>query len=182
MTPIHNITFNFNEAEDRVVLRCTFADRAPLALLLTRRMAGPLLEKLTKLLMETSNVVATLPANLREEVMMMEHTQALAKVAEQGAQTAAVAPPAEQETVERLLLTRIDFQRHPERCTLQFFCNGGDTAIASITLHRAQLHWFVDTLDRFAQRADWGLKPLQRDWLVLRDESAQAASQATVLH
>jgi hypothetical protein len=185
MKPIRNITFNFNEAEDRVALRCTFADRAPLALLLTRRMSGPLLEKLAKLLMETSDVAVTLPTRVREEVMMMEHAQALAKVAEQAAQTAAVTMPAGQEDqadTARYLITRIDLQRQPEHCTLLFFCNGGDSAIAAITFNRAQLHWFVDTLDRFAQRADWELKSLQRDWLALRDEGAATSPGVALLH
>ena len=177
---IHNITFNFNEAEDRIVLRCTFADRAPAALLLTRRMAAPLLEKLVKLLMNTSEVAAALPARLREEVMLMEHAHALAKVAEQAAQPAAV--PGVQGKAVRRLLTRIDFQRQPERCTLLFFCNGGDTAFAVITLNRVQLHWFVDTLDRFAQRFGWEIRPPQRDWLALRDEGAVASSGMAVLH
>lgn len=180
MKPITNITFNFNEAEDRVVLHCTFADQAPAALLLTRRMAGPLLERLAILLMETSDMAATLPSKLQEDVMMMEHTQVLAKVAEQAVQTAAVALPVKQQAPVRHLLTRIDIQRQPERCTLLLYCNGAETALAAVMLSRAQLHWFVDTLDRFAQRAEWDFKPLQRSWLALRDESTAASSG--VLH
>lgn len=182
MTPIRNITFNFSEAEDRVILSCSFADQPPLALLLTRRMAGPLLENLARMLVETSDVAATLPVRLREEVIMMEHAQALAKVAEQAAQAVAVTVPAERDGAAHHLLTRIDFQRQPERCTLLFFCNGSDASLAAITFTRAQLHWFVDTLDRFAQRADWAFKPLQRDWLALRDGVAADASAAALLH
>jgi len=182
MTPIRNITFNFSEAEDRVILRCTSPEQAALALLLTRRMAGPLLEKLAKLLVETSDVAAMLPLRLREEVMMMEHAQALARVAEQAAQTASAAMPTEQEALAGHLLTRIDFQRQQERCTLLFYCNGSDVALAAISFNRAQLHWFVDTLDRFAQRANWDFKPLQRDWLALRDEAAATSPAVALLH
>lgn len=180
MTPIHNIAFNFNDAEDRIVLRCTFPDQVPVALLLTRRMAAPLLEKLVKLLMKTSEVAAALPTKLREEVMLMEHAHALAKIAGQAAQAVAV-PDAQEEMVHHLL-TRIDFQRQPGRCTLLFFCDGGDTVFAVITLNRAQLHWFVDTLDRFALRFGWELRPPQRDWLALRDEGAAVSSGMAVLH
>lgn len=182
MKPITNITFNFNEAEDRVVLYCTFADQAPVALLLTRRMAGPLLQRLAKILMETSDMAATLPAKLREDVIMMEHAQALARVAEQAARTDIVALPTEQKAPVRHLLTRIDIQRQAERCTLLLYCNGAEIALAAVMLSRAQLHWFVDTLDRFAQRAEWDFKPLQRGWLALRDESTAASSGVAVLH
>lgn len=181
MTPIRNITFGFNEAEDRIVLRCLFSETAASGLLLTRRMAGPLLERLAQILVETSNVAATLPARLKEDMMMMEHAHALAKVSEQSAQTTPVEMPPEQKALVHYLLTRIDIQRQPEQCTLLFYCNGGETALAVLTLSRVQLHWFVDTLDRFTQRAAWDFKPPMRGWLALRDETA-ASSGMAVLH
>ncbi|MFA7240874.1 MAG: hypothetical protein WC091_12240 [Sulfuricellaceae bacterium] len=186
MKPITNITFNFNEAEDRIVLHCTFDDQAPVALLLTRRMTGAILEKLAIILMESSDMAAALPAKLREDVIMMEHAQTLAKMAEQAAHTDAVAPPTAPPTAQkplvRHLLTRIDIRRQPEHCALLLYCNSSETALAVIMLTRAQLHWFVNAMDRFAQRAEWELKPLQRGWLAQRDEAATVFSGTAVLH
>jgi hypothetical protein len=183
MTPIQNITFSFNEAEDRILLHCTLGDKSQTTLQLTRRLTGPLLEKLANLLLKTSDMAASLPVKLQEEVIMMEHTRALAHIA-------ALAEPSggrsafesEEKPPARHLLTRIDFQPQPERCTLQFFCNGSEQALTAITFNRAQLHWFVDTLDRFALRADWEIRPYQRDWLALRDMDGTAGRSAASLH
>lgn len=184
MKPIHNITFSFDDNEDRITLRCKLNDKTRIALQLTRRLTGPLLEKLAKLLLKSSDVAATLPAQLQEEVLVMEHAQALAQVAAQVQQSGA--PPATPETTDEQpashLLTRIDFQPQGGACTLQFFCNGSDAALTAITFSRAQLHWFVDTLDRFAKRADWEIKPLQRGWLMLKDNEATATRGVASLH
>lgn len=182
MTPIHNITFSFNEAEDRITLRCTLNDDTAIALLLTRRLTGPLLEKLAKMLLKTSDMAATLPTKLREEVIMMEHAHALARIAALATEAGAPAADGNQAEPAAHLLTRIDFQPHPESCTLLFFCNGSDTALTAIAFNRVQLHWFVDTLDRFAQRADWEIRPHQRDWLVLKDSDSAAAPNRALLH
>jgi len=184
MTPIHNITFSFNEAEDRITLRCTLNDQSVIALLLTRRLTGPLLEKLTKMLLKTSEMAATLPTKLREEVIMMEHAHALARIAAQVTESGAGAQAADSDQEEPAdhLLTRIDFQPQADSCTLLFFCNGSDTVLTAITFNRVQLHWFVDTLDRFAQRAGWEIRPHQRDWLALKDSESAAAPNRTLLH
>ena len=184
MKPIHNITFSFDDNEDRIILRCKLNDKSFIALHLTRRLTGPLLEKLAKLLLKTSDVAAPLPAQLQEEVLVMEHTQALAQVAAQVQQSGAPAatPENADEQPASHLLTRIDFQPQGGAGTLQFFCNGSDAALTAITFSRAQLHWFVDTLDRFAKRADWEIRPLQRGWLVLKDEETANRIGMGLLH
>lgn len=184
MKPIHNITFSFDDAEDRITLRCTLNDKTAVALSLTRRLTGPLLEKLAKLLLKTSDVAAPLPAQLQEEVIVMEHARALALVAAQAQQsnTPASAPDAADAQPACHLLTRIDFQPQAGACTLQFFCNGSDAALTAITFNRAQLHWFIDTLDRFAKRADWEIQPFQRGWLALRDAETANRNGAGLLH
>jgi len=182
MTPIHNITFSFNEAEDRITLRCTLNDDAAIALLLTRRLTGPLLEKLAKMLLKTSEMAAALPTKLQEEVIMMEHAHALARIAAQVAEGGAPAADSDREEPADHLLTRIDFQPQADSCTLLFFCNGSDTALTAIAFNRVQLHWFVDTLDRFAQRAGWEIRPHQRDWLALKDSESAAAPNRALLH
>jgi len=84
MKPIHNITFSFDDAEDRITLRCKLNDKTLIALQLTRRLTGPLLEKLAKLLLKSSDVAAALPAQLQEEVSRDRSTPApLAQVAAQ---------------------------------------------------------------------------------------------------
>lgn len=184
MTPIHNITFFFNEVEDRISLRCILKDQALVELLLTRRLTGPLLEKLAKSLLKTSEMAASLPTRLQEEVIMMEHARALAHIAAQATQSGGNAKPVDSDREKQgdHLLTRVDFQPQPDSCTLLFFSNGSDSAFTAITFNRAQLHWFVDTLDRFAQRADWEIGPHQRDWLVLKDMETTVAPNMTLLH
>ncbi len=182
MKPIHNITFSFDEAEDRIVLRCTLNDKTPVALRLTRRLTGPLLEKLAKLLLKTSDMAASLPTQLREEVVMMEHAQALAQIAAQAQHPGAAMPETPREPPSGHLLTRIDFQPQPGGCVLLFFCNGGGDALAAIKFNRAQLHWFVDTLDRFATRAEWEIRPVQRGWLMLKDNENAAQREPASLH
>lgn len=184
MKPIHNITFSFDDAEDRITLRCTLNDKTVVALRLTRRLTGPLLEKLAKLLLKTSDAAAPLPAQLQEEVIVMEHARALAQVAAQAQQSGAPAAASENPDDQPAshLLTRIDFQPQGSTCTLQFFCNGSDAALTAITFNRAQLHWFVDTLDRFAKRADWEIRPFQRGWLVLKDAETTNRNGVGLLH
>lgn len=184
MKPIHNITFSFDDAEDRITLRCTLNDKTVVALRLTRRLTGPLLEKLATLLLKTSDVAAALPSQLQDEVIVMEHARALAHIAAQVQQSGAMAimPGNSGEPPASHLLTRIDFQPRGESCTLQFFCNGSDAALTAITFNRAQLHWFVDTLDRFAKRADWEIRPFQRGWLVLKDAETANRISVGLLH
>lgn len=184
MKPIHNITFSFDDAEDRITLRCKLNDKTLIALQLTRRLTGPLLEKLAKLLLKSSDVAAALPAQLQEEVIVMEHARALAQVAAQVRQSdiPATTPENPDEQPASHLLTRIDIQPQGSACTLQFFCNGSDAALTAITFSRAQLYWFVDTLDRFAKRADWEIRPFQRGWLVLKDEETANQRSIGLLH
>lgn len=183
MIPVSNLTFSFDDAGDRILLHCTLSNGIMATLQLTRRLTGPLLEKLAGLLLKTSDMAASLPAKLQEEIIMMEHARALAHIA-------ALAEPSgsgsafesgEKPPVQRLL-TRIDFQPQPERCTLMFFCDGGEHPFTAITFNRAQLHWFVDTLDRFSLRADWEIRPYQRDWLALRDTDGMAGRSIASLH
>lgn len=184
MKPILNITFSFDDAEDRVILRCKLNDQTLVALHLTRRLTGPLLESLAKLLLKTSDTAAPLPSQLQEEVIVMEHARALAQVAAQAHQAGApnTAPEGAEAQLASHLLTRVDFQPRGGVCTLQFFCNGSDAALTAITFNRAQLHWFVDTLDRFAKRADWEIRPFQRAWLALRDAETANRNGTGLLH
>ncbi len=184
MIPTHNITFSFNPAEDRIVLSCTLTTGERVTLLLTRRIAGLVLERLAQLLVQSSNAVTALPSGMRDEVMMIEHVRAMAQVADQV--SAAEAPPekAEESPLEigGKLITRVDIHPDGERCSLLFFCDGGNTVLTGLTLNRAQLHWFADTTDRFAQRGAWDLPPLQRNWLAQKDAEAVAAPQSAILH
>lgn len=183
MTPIHNITFAFNEAEDRIILSCTLVDQTSLSMQLTRRMAGLILGRLAQILLQTSNSVAALPSEMRDEVMMIEHARALAKVADQVSSGEPPPPPdANSAPLSGNLITRIDIHPDGERCSLLFFCDHQDSSLTGLTLNRAQLHWFTDTTDRFAQRGNWDLPPLQRNWLVQKDAEANVAPQSAVLH
>ncbi|MBS4097578.1 MAG: hypothetical protein KGZ83_12170 [Sulfuricella sp.] len=184
MVPIHNITFSYHAAEDRIILSCTLVDQEKATLLLTRRMAGPILERLAQLLVDSSKSVATLPSEMREEVMMVEHARALARVAEQ-VSTSEPVPELAGETLLRVngnLITRVDIHPDGERCSLLFFCDGNDSVLTGLTLNRAQLHWFADATDRFAQRGGWVLQAAQRNWLAKKDADAAGAPQAAMLH
>lgn len=184
MTPTHNITFSFNPAEDRIVLACTLTNGERVTLLLTRRMAGLVLERLAQLLVQSSNAVTALPSGMRDEVMLIEHARAMAQVADQ-VSASEKQPEAPSETpleVGGRLITRVDIHPDGERCSLLFFCDGGDTVLTGLTLNRAQLHWFADTTDRFAQRGHWDLPPLQRNWLAQKDAEAAAAPHSAILH
>lgn len=184
MTPIHNITFSFNPAEDRIVLSCILDNQERAVLLLTRRMAGLVLERLAALLVESSNAVTALPSGMRDEVMMIEHARALSQVAEQVSASEPKAEAAEEGPLPAggNLITRVDIHPDGERCSLLFYCDGNESALTGLTLNRAQLHWFADTTDRFAKRGDWDLPPLQRNWLAQKDAEANVAPQTAVLH
>lgn len=185
MTPIHDITFAFNEAEDRIVLACTLTDQSRATMQLTRRMTGMVLAKLAEILMQTSNSAAALPSQMRDEVMLIEHARALAKVAEQVSTTPPAPVPGQGVEAPPLsgnLITRVDIHPDGERCSLLFFCDHRDSALTGLILNRAQLHWFADTADRYAQRGEWALPPFQRNWLAQRDAEAQVVPQAGMLH
>jgi len=76
LSPTH-LSLSYNIAEDRLIIIATGQNKARLALLLTRRLTERLINGLAALLEKSSVVAARAPAELRGDVVLLEHQVAL---------------------------------------------------------------------------------------------------------
>ena len=156
----------YNEKEDRLLLTLG-TQEARLRLLLTRRLAGGLINGLADLLAKTSPGAKQASKDVRESMLLFEHHEAVQAAARRhaagGAKSKAKAdaavPP---RLLAPVLLSAVDISSKGERFTLIF--KGPQEALAAFLASRQELHQVLDLLRSKTVSAGWALS-MAAGWL-----------------
>jgi hypothetical protein len=165
-----SLTFAYSLPEDRLVLLVVGAKGEKIALLVTRRLTGRLINGLAGILEKSSPAVSRAPAEMREDVVLLEHQEAVSgRTSQEPSASAATADSPEEAgqgapsaQIKSALLTAIDVSTKPTHFELAL--KSGDSIVAGFNATRHELHRTLSMLKTKAQEADWNLS-LEASWL-----------------
>ena len=150
-----SLQFAYGEAEDRLTLLASDAEARGVHVTLTRRLTERLVNGLAHLLEQSSSVAVQAPAEMRDDIILMEHQTALFGQGE---------PPADKETepsdeISSLpapqLVTAMDINL--TRATFELQMRFGETPLIHLSLNRLQVHQLVEVLSQRAESAGWNI-------------------------
>lgn len=165
-----SLTLTYNIPEDRLVLLVVGAQGEKIGLLITRRLTGRLINGLAGILEKSSPSVSRAPADMREDVVLLEHQEAvsdnISKEQSGGSgMTAGQTPGAkggQSIQVKTAILTAIDVATKPTHFELKL--KSGSDVVTGFNATRNELHRTLGMLKTKAQEADWNLQ-LNASWL-----------------
>lgn len=145
-----SLRFAYSEAEDRLTLLAADARGQAVHVTLTRRLTDRLVNGLAQLLERSNALAVQAPAELRDDIVLMEHQDALYG---QGA-----APQAEAVALPDLpaprLVGAIDITVTP--ATFEIGLRDAGPLVA-LSLDRRQVHRIVEALGQHAEAAGWNI-------------------------
>ena len=163
-----SLTFSYSEAEDRLVVLASNPTGAKIGLLLTRRLTGRLINGLAGILEKSSVAASHAPAEMRDDVVLLEHQGAISDKGTQEQTKSAPdtdAPPLTQQPVQiqTVHIQSIDVSVKPTLFEI-VLKDGRLQPIVALDIGRAELHRVLALLTRKAEEADWDIR-IEAGWL-----------------
>lgn len=165
-----SLTFKYSEPEDRLAVLASEPAGGKIGLVLTRRLIGRLINGLAGILEKSSLAASYAPAEMRDDVVLLEH---------QGAISSKGAPPQERQSVtdmdparspaqepvqvQTVHIQSIDISVKPAHFELALK-DGKLQPIVAMNIGRPELHRVLDMLTRKAEEADWNIR-IEAKWL-----------------
>lgn len=150
-----SLRFAFNDVEDRLTLLAADALSQGVHITLTRRLTDRLINGLGRLLEQSNAVAINAPAEMRDDIILMEHQDALYG---QGRAPTPVAP-GESAVVPNLppprLVTAVDVNL--SLTTFEICMRNSQTPLVALSLDRFQVHRFIEALSQQAETASWNI-------------------------
>ena len=167
------LTVAYGETEDRLTLVAADAGGRGVHAALTRRLTERVVNGLAGLLERSSAVAVQAPAEMRDDIILMEHQGALyGRGVDKGADTGAGGNPAAPDgdaagaapadLPPPLLLTAVDVTVTP--ATFEIRMRAGATPLIALSVDRLGAHRIVETLGQRAEAAGWHIA-LDAAWL-----------------
>lgn len=163
------VSLGYSAREDRLVLWLGTGEGANM-LFVTRRLCALLINGLVGVLARSSPTAAHAPAELRNDVVLMEHQGAMAASSVMPAD-ADTLPPISSDAPPPMLVETVNITTTPSAFRLVFRPSPQGDGPA-ITLSRSDLHMVLEMLKRQSELAQWSL-PVDTGWLA-------ASGQVTV--
>ncbi len=158
---VKSLTFAYDETEDRILLGCS-NDSQSRRLLLTRRITRRLLSAFANVLKTSSRAVKQAPADLRREVIVLEHLASLSAEQPAAGGTVGAGDPAALADLGQALVWKVDVAVEPVLFTLSF--HSTTAPLAALSLNRADFHKVLAALDHCALVAEWDVHA-EAGWL-----------------
>ncbi len=158
----------YSPQEDRLVLTVSDSD-ASRSIHFTRRLTSKLINALAHILERSNEVVGKVPAALRDDVILLEHIQALGRRsparnpptgAQPGSSGTAAGAPARARTAH--LAVKMTIAPTPPGFHLVLFGRSGP--LLQARMNRAELHRFLELFRGHADKAGWNLV-MESAWL-----------------
>ena len=164
-----SLSFAYSKEEDRLALTIHRED-ARLSLLLTRRLTLLLVNGLAHILEKSSTLAGRIPAEFRDDIILLEHQQAVQARMEgavrprNGEPLPAQAPSNRQPAGELRpsLVSGVNITTRSNDFIIVF--KGKMGSLAQIEVSRSELHCILEIFKRRAEAASWGLA-IQASWL-----------------
>lgn len=147
-----SLRFAYSEPEDRLTLLATDVLNHAVHVALTRRLTERLVNGLAYLLEQSSAVAVQAPAEMRDDIILMEHQTALFG---QGEAAAGPEPASDTPLQAPRLVTALDVTLTPT--TFEIVMRAAETALVHLSLNRLQVHQLVEVLSQRAAEAGWAI-------------------------
>ena len=159
-----SLTFTFNESEDRLVVLASNPAGAKIGLLLTRPMTGRLINGLAGILEKSRLTASHAPAEMRDDVVLLEHQGAFSGGSTQ--EQAKPAPDADAPQPVQIQTVHIQSIYVSVKPTLFEIVlkDGRFQPIVALDIGRAELHRVLALLTRKAEEAVWDIR-IEAKWL-----------------
>lgn len=167
---VGQVSLGYSSKEDRLVLWLGNGETAQV-LHITRRLCALLINGLAGILAKSSAVAAQAPAELRNDIVLMEHQGAMAASTVRSA-TPQTLPPVAKPAAVPMLVETVNITTAPSNFRLRFRPSPDGNG-PEVTLSRADLHLVLEMLKRQSDLAEWNLS-LEPGWLTT------SAGQVTV--
>ncbi|GJE41351.1 hypothetical protein [Methylobacterium soli] len=158
-----SLQFAYSEAEDRLSLLASDAERRVVHVALTRRLTNSLVNGLANLLEQSSPLATTAPADLRDDIILLEHQDALygetqvpSPVAVAGGEETRLNVPAPR------LVQAVDVNITPR--TFELLFRAGPSPLIRLSLTRLEVHRVIENLSQRAQAAGWNMS-VESAWM-----------------
>lgn len=157
-----SLQFGYWEAEDRISVLAWDAQRNGVHLCLTRRLTNRAVNGLAHLLEQSSPIASTAPADLRDDIILLEHQDALFGEA----QTSPQQPPASGEATLKVpaprLVSAVDVNITPQ--TFELLLRENESPLIQLSLNRLEVHRVIESLHQKAKVADWNMS-VESAWM-----------------
>lgn len=165
--PRPSLACGYSPQEDRLVL--TVSDNeASRSIHFTRRLTSKLVNALAHILERSNEVVGKVPVGLRDDVILLEHIQALGRASKAQKQVAPQTDPARPQASAPArnrtahLAVKVTIAPSPPGFHLILFGRSGP--LLQARMNRAELHRFLELFRGHAETAGWNLV-LESTWL-----------------
>lgn len=158
-----SLTLGYNEPEDRLVLIAADAAGARLPVLMTRRLTGRLINGLASLVERSSAMASKVPAELRDDIILLEHQDAV--FGQQHAAAQRQPGPGSTAGLDLSavrLVKSVDVTVTPQAFRLLF--RDAREALITLSLTRLAVHQVLETIGRQSEAAGWDIT-IDAAWL-----------------
>ena len=165
--PRTSLACGYSSQQDRLVLTVG-DDETRRSIHFTRRLTSKLINALAHILERSNEVVGKVPAALRDDVILLEHIQALGRGSPTRNQQTAPASPsgpaagAPARTGTAHLAVKVTIAPTPQGFHLVLFGRAG--ALLQARMNRDELHRFLELFRGHADKAGWNLV-MESAWL-----------------
>lgn len=167
-----NLNFNYVEAEDRLIIVVQGEYGEKLGLFLTRRLTERLVNGFAGILEKSSPMAAQAPAEMRGDVVLLEHQGALEGAGSKGTSSTAAAagsgaspaiPRQQQIQITTALISSVDISTKPTH--FEIVIKSVDKVLVRFDINRSGLHRVIGLLTEKAEEAaDWNIR-IEASWL-----------------
>ncbi len=173
------LSFAYDQREDRILLLAANAEGEALALQLTRRLTSRIVNAVAQLLEKSSTVAQHAPAEMRDDVILLEHQEALhgqPAATKAGAEGSTPDSTSETTKARSVAPTKIvgpaqlvhTIQITTKRNSFSVVIKGGRQDLAALSVSRTDLHRVLETIRRVADKANWQIT-IDASWLMPED-------------
>lgn len=166
--PQSSLACGYSPQDDRLVLTVTGSGLSR-SIHLTRRLTSKLIDALAHVLEKSNAIAGQVPAAMRDDVILLEHIQALGGSSATKKQDVATRAPSDQPVAtpparNRIahLAVKITIAPKPPGFHLVLFGRSG--VLLQARMNRAELHRFLELFKRHAETAGWNLV-MESTWL-----------------
>ena len=166
---VAKLDLRYDAPLDRLVLIGRDKAERRVGLQVTRCLTGRLLDSLGGLLERASTAARQAPAEFRDDLVLLEHQEAVQAASKAGAYEAGAFSSAQSAVwepkkadISPVLITAIQIKK--EEGVLRLIFSNGSADLAACQINRRSAHRLIDALSRIAEKADWNLIP-GTEWL-----------------
>lgn len=157
-----SLQFAYSDAEDRILVLAWDGLRNGVHLCLTRRLTHRVVNGLAHLLEQSSPVASVAPADLRDDIILLEHQDALYGESQPSQQQALRTEQTTLEMPAPRLVSAIDVNITPQ--TFELLMRDNDSQLVHLSLTRLEVHRIIENLSQRAKAAGWNMS-VESAWM-----------------